>query len=134
MIEIGIAKNPPDGVGHPSLPHPATESETPSDLLVSAAGQDIFALVADSRDGWSLVAMPAPVSDALAEFGARVRARRQELQLSQEGLADRSGLHWTFVGQVERGRRNLSLHNLLKLAEALDIDPADLVTGLAPPD
>lgn len=78
--------------------------------------------------------MPAPVSDALAEFGARVRARRQELQLSQEGLADRSGLHWTFVGQVERGRRNLSLHNLLKLAEALDIDPADLVTGLAPPD
>jgi transcriptional regulator with XRE-family HTH domain len=78
--------------------------------------------------------MPAPVSDALAEFGARVRARRLELKLSQEGLADRSGLHWTFVGQVERGRRNLSLHNLLKLADALEIDPGDLVTGLVPPD
>jgi transcriptional regulator with XRE-family HTH domain len=78
--------------------------------------------------------MPDPVSDALAEFGARVRARRHELGLSQEALADESGLHWTFVGQVERGRRNLSLHNLLKLAEALDIDPGQLVKDLRPPD
>ena len=77
--------------------------------------------------------MPAPLSDALAEFGARVRARRNELGLSQEALADESGLHWTFVGQVERGQRNLSLHNLLKLAAALEIDPAGLVQGLAPP-
>ena len=77
--------------------------------------------------------MPAPVSDALAEFGARVRARRNEMGLSQEGLADQSGLHWTFVGQVERGQRNLSLHNLLKLAAALQIDPATLVEGLKPP-
>ena len=78
--------------------------------------------------------MPAPVSDALAEFGARVRARRNELGLSQEGLADQAGLHWTFVGQVERGQRNLSLHNLLKLATALDIDPGQLVERLpAPP-
>jgi transcriptional regulator with XRE-family HTH domain len=77
--------------------------------------------------------MPEPASDALAVFGDRVRARRHELDLSQEALADLAGLHWTFVGQVERGRRNLSLHNLLKLAEALDIDPGELVTGLTPP-
>jgi transcriptional regulator with XRE-family HTH domain len=70
----------------------------------------------------------------LSTFGDRVRARRHELDLSQEALADRAGLHWTFVGQVERGRRNLSLHNLLKLAEALKIDPGKLVEGLAPPD
>jgi transcriptional regulator with XRE-family HTH domain len=78
--------------------------------------------------------MPAPASDALAEFGARVRTRRHELDLSQEALADRAGLHWTFVGQVERGRRNLSLHNLLKLAEALQTDPGRLVEGLRAPD
>jgi transcriptional regulator with XRE-family HTH domain len=78
--------------------------------------------------------MPDPASDALALFGERVRSRRHELDLSQEALADRAGLHWTFVGQVERGRRNLSLHNLLKLAEALEIDPAKLVEGLTPPD
>jgi transcriptional regulator with XRE-family HTH domain len=77
--------------------------------------------------------MPAPLSSATAELGARVRARRQELGRSQEALAQAADLHWTFVGQVERGRRNISLHNLLKLAVALDIDPGELVRGLRPP-
>ena len=62
-----------------------------------------------------------------------MRARRHELGESQEALADRSGLHWTFVGQVERGQRNISLHNLLRLADALDIDAGVLVTGLHAP-
>ncbi len=53
-----------------------------------------------------------PVSDATRVFGERVRARRQELGKSQEQLADDCGLHWSYVGQVERGRRNLSLHNI----------------------
>ena len=78
--------------------------------------------------------MPSPLSDALAALGARVRQRRHELGLSQEALADTSGLHWTFVGQVERGRRNLSVHNLLKLARALEVDAGALVTGLHPPE
>jgi transcriptional regulator with XRE-family HTH domain len=77
--------------------------------------------------------MPPPISQAAATFGARVRARRQELGKSQEQLADDAGLHWTFVGQVERGQRNLALHNLLKLAAGLKIDPAELVRGLKPP-
>ena len=47
--------------------------------------------------------------------------------------ADKASLHWTFIGQVERGQRNLSLHNLLKLASALRIDPGDLIRGLKPP-
>ena len=77
--------------------------------------------------------MPTPRSDALQVLGSRVRDRRQELGLSQEALGDVSGLHWPFVGQVERGRRNLSFHNLLRLAQALQVDPADLVRGLTPP-
>jgi transcriptional regulator with XRE-family HTH domain len=77
--------------------------------------------------------MPEPKSDALHDLGARVRERRQALGLSQEKLGDVSGLHWTFVGQVERGRRNLSLHNLLRLADALEVDPAELVRGLRAP-
>jgi transcriptional regulator with XRE-family HTH domain len=52
---------------------------------------------------------------------------------SQEQLAADVGLHWTFVGQCERGRRNVSLHNILKLAAGLDIDPGELVRGLKPP-
>ena len=77
--------------------------------------------------------MPTPRSDALSTLGSRVRARRSELGLSQEALGDVSGLHWTFIGQVERGRRNISLHNLLRLAEALEVDPSQLVEGLVAP-
>lgn len=71
-----------------------------------------------------------PLSAATRTFGERVRQRRKQLGESQEQLADACGLHWTFVGQVERGRRNISLHNILKLAHGLQIDPGDLVRGL----
>jgi transcriptional regulator with XRE-family HTH domain len=77
--------------------------------------------------------MATPRSDALQLLGERVREHRQALGLSQEALGDVSGLHWTFVGQVERGQRNISLHNLLRLAQALEVDPGDLVRGLVPP-
>jgi transcriptional regulator with XRE-family HTH domain len=77
--------------------------------------------------------MPEPLSDATRLLGERIRARRESLGLSQEALADRCGVHWTFLGQVERGRRNLSLHNLLKIASGLGVDPAELVRGLSPP-
>lgn len=74
-----------------------------------------------------------PLSPATQAFGERVRARRNELGWSQEQLADGCGLHWSFVGQVERGRRNISLRNIIKLAQGLGIDPAELVRGLKPP-
>jgi transcriptional regulator with XRE-family HTH domain len=45
-------------------------------------------------------------------------------------LAERIGLHFTFVSSVERGERNLSLASLLRLAEGLETDPATLVKGL----
>ncbi|MGW1030354.1 helix-turn-helix domain-containing protein [Streptomyces sp. NPDC002577] len=41
-------------------------------------------------------------------------------------LAVHGNLHWTFIGKVERGQRNVSLHSILKLAEALGVDPAGL--------
>lgn len=90
-------------------------------------------VVCDWDSDCAASAMAAPLSSATKLFGGRVRDRRTALGISQEELARRSGLHWTFVGQVERGQRNLSLHNILKLAKGLDIDPADLVTSLAAP-
>lgn len=45
-------------------------------------------------------------------------------------LAERIGLHFTFVSSVERGERNLSLSSLLRLAEGLELNPAELVDGL----
>ncbi len=62
-------------------------------------------------------------------FGRRVRERRLALGLSQEALAERSGLHRTYVGSVERGERNISLDNIHTLAGALDVSPATLVAG-----
>jgi transcriptional regulator with XRE-family HTH domain len=77
--------------------------------------------------------MPEPLSPATRVLGERVRARREALGLSQEALAHKSAIHWTFLGQVERGQRNLSLHNLLKIAAGLGVDPSELVRGLKPP-
>jgi transcriptional regulator with XRE-family HTH domain len=77
--------------------------------------------------------MPEPISLATRVLGERIRERREALGLSQESLAEESGIHWTFLGQVERGRRNLSLHNLLKIAAGLSVDPAELVRGLHAP-
>lgn len=81
--------------------------------------------------------MPAPsqspISPATREFGRRVAARRHELGLSQEKAAEEIGLHWTYLGQVERGRRNVTLHNILKIAHGLDVDASELVKGLPLP-
>lgn len=67
------------------------------------------------------------------EFGGRLRTRRLELGWSQEHLADVVGLHWTYVGSVERGERNVSLLNILRLAAAVGVDPGELVGGIPPP-
>lgn len=77
--------------------------------------------------------MAEPISDAARLLGERVRRRRDQLGLSQEAMAHEIGIHWTFLGQVERGRRNLNLHNLLKIAHGLGLDPSELVRGLQPP-
>lgn len=63
-------------------------------------------------------------------FGERVRARRLELGLSQEDLADACGLHRTYIGSLERGERNVSLINIVRIAEGLRIDPGRLVWRL----
>lgn len=66
----------------------------------------------------------------LQPFGQRVRDRRHELGLSQEKLAERSGLHPTYIGGIERGERNLSLANILKVARGLGLDAGDLMRDL----
>lgn len=64
------------------------------------------------------------------KVGNQVRACREHLGLSQEELAGRCGLHRTYVGSVERGERNISLDNIVKLAKALGIRPAALLESL----
>jgi transcriptional regulator with XRE-family HTH domain len=69
-------------------------------------------------------------SNLLSRFGTRVREARQKLGISQEELAARCELHRTYIGGIERGERNISLQNLFKIAEALEITASSLLQGL----
>lgn len=77
--------------------------------------------------------MPAKRTDAAAgrllqaAFGRALRSLRQRQSLSQEQLAFRAGLHPSYVAQVERGERNISLRNIWALADALEVEPGELV-------
>ena len=66
--------------------------------------------------------------DVRERFGDAVRTRREELKLTQEELADRAGIHRTYLSDVERGSRNLSLVNIEKLAQALSLSMSELFT------
>ena len=59
-------------------------------------------------------------------FGCAIKQRRQELGISQEELSFRSGLHRTYISDIERGFRNLSLENIEKLAKALKVKVSTL--------
>jgi transcriptional regulator with XRE-family HTH domain len=60
-------------------------------------------------------------------FSQRLRQIRQNKGLSQEELADLAGLHRTYVGSVERSERNISIDNMERLAQALEVDITDLL-------
>lgn len=56
---------------------------------------------------------------ALPKLGMAILARRREVELSQEALADASGIDRSHMGKIERGERNVTVLNLMKIAEAL---------------
>ena len=68
--------------------------------------------------------------DPRVQLGLTVRKRRRALGLSQEGLAEKANLHWTYIGGIERGERNVSLLNIVKIARALGITPARLLADV----
>ena len=67
-----------------------------------------------------------PRSNALAALGRAVREARDERGISQEALAQRIGVHRTYVGGIERGERNVTYESLLRVAEALAIPMSEL--------
>jgi transcriptional regulator with XRE-family HTH domain len=70
--------------------------------------------------------MPAPLAPQAA-LGAAVKARREELGLTQEAVALRAELHQRWVSNVENGKRNPSYASLRRLAAGLDLSVSDLI-------
>jgi transcriptional regulator with XRE-family HTH domain len=63
----------------------------------------------------------------LARFGQKMKRARTRKAISQEALADRAGLHRTYISDIERGTRNVSLLNIQKIAKALRVKPSSLL-------
>jgi transcriptional regulator with XRE-family HTH domain len=63
-------------------------------------------------------------------FGKRVREIRLKRKWSQEKLAEESGLHTTYISGIERGKRNVGMENVVKLACALKVDVGQLFKGV----
>lgn len=66
----------------------------------------------------------------LVLLGEKIRARREQLHLSQESLADECGFDRTYISMLERGRRNPAFLNLIKLAEGLKLELSTLIKGI----
>jgi len=73
----------------------------------------------------------SPSQQALLKaFGAAMRLRRKEVELTQEQVAEHADLHTNYVSSVERGERNVSLHDIAQIAAALRVQPSELVAAI----
>lgn len=63
-------------------------------------------------------------------FGARVHALRIERRLPQDALASRAEVHRNYLSEMERGKRNVSLRIIERIAKALDVEIAELFRGM----
>jgi len=64
------------------------------------------------------------------QFGERVRYLRKKRGWTQEQLGDAAGRHWTYIGGIERGERNITLQVAADIARALDVEIGDLFREL----
>ena len=70
--------------------------------------------------------MTTRIDDAQKKLGSVIRERRRDAGISQEAFATEVGIHRTYIGAVERGERNVSLANILRIARALKVSAAQL--------
>ncbi len=66
--------------------------------------------------------------DICERFGLAVRSRREALGLTQEAFAAQAGIHRTYLSDIERGVRNVSLFNIERVAAALEVKISELFT------
>lgn len=71
--------------------------------------------------------MPSDAKHDLKALGVAIREARKGLDVSQEDFAEMADLHRTYVGQLERGEKNVSYVNLRRVARALSMKPSELL-------
>ncbi len=64
------------------------------------------------------------------KLATRIRTLRNKRKWSQEELADRAGLHRTYISHIENGKRELSVETLCRVAKGFDISPSELIKGI----
>lgn len=98
-----------------------------SDYLTAAAGRRLYATPASREQAY----MPDVDEAAIQErLGAKIKARREKEGLSQGALAERSGIHRTYVNQVENGHKNVTIGLLARISAALGTTPSALTQGI----
>jgi transcriptional regulator with XRE-family HTH domain len=73
--------------------------------------------------------MDKTATHELKMLGEGIRSHRQALGVSQEDFAELCDLHRTYIGQVERGEKNISYENISKISRALKLRPSKLLSG-----
>ncbi len=67
------------------------------------------------------------MSKGLEKIGFRIRANRKLANLSQQALAERAGVSYKYLGEIERGKTGLSVEILLKVSKALNLEPSEFL-------
>ena len=68
------------------------------------------------------------MTDIKQQLGKKIKELRLRAGLSQEELASKAGLHRTYMSDIERGERNVSVENIGKIAKALGVKSSDLLS------
>ena len=64
------------------------------------------------------------------KLAVKIRKLRNERKWSQEELADRAGLHRTYISHIENAKREISVETMCKIAKGFNIDPSELMEGI----
>jgi len=75
----------------------------------------------------SRVSVKVDKNNDLAKIGVAIRTRRLAMEMSQEALADFAGIDRSHMGRIERGERNVSLLNIIRIAKAMNCKLADII-------
>ena len=70
------------------------------------------------------------MTEALPKLGSKIRRLRERSGLSQEAFADKCGFDRTYISLVERGKRNISFRNLIRIAQGLDVSVSTLTEDI----